>query len=240
VQSCNIKKYKKLKTFFDFLICTHNHQQEPNNRISTVTIYLYLSTFTTPLLVYYPFSTMATHRSSTEGNRKVIKVENTKTECHICKKNGEHESVVGSHSFRNHRGRVVCQRFLRKLAENQCYKCKEFGHFASKCSRVKTVHSVIVPRPKIAWRDMTLVKDNKQSIVHRSSNVFGELDSSSDEEIEKEMPIGKPMIEDGLSRFELLMMCPDSECEYLAPNVTVRCKKQKKSWADEDSSSSEE
>ena len=66
--------------------------------------------------------------------KKVVKGEVHATECHICKKSGEAVHIYSNHNFRNTKGAVVCEIFLKKLSENKCYKCNDFGHFANKCT----------------------------------------------------------------------------------------------------------
>jgi hypothetical protein len=70
-------------------------------------------------------------------SRRVIKA----TECHVCKKNGENFQVCGSHNFRDTKGRISCDRFLKKMRENCCKKCYQVGHFEDKCTSKKLVNS---------------------------------------------------------------------------------------------------
>ena len=67
-------------------------------------------------------------------SRRVTKKEVKATECHVCKKSGESWQVCSSHNFRDIKGRIACERFLKKIRENLCNKCNTHGHFSDRCT----------------------------------------------------------------------------------------------------------
>ena len=67
-------------------------------------------------------------------SRRVTKKEVNATECHVCKKSGESWQICSSHNFRDTKGRIACERFLKKIRENLCNKCNTHGHFSDRCT----------------------------------------------------------------------------------------------------------
>ena len=99
-----------------------------------------------------------------------------KTECYVCKKNGESWRVYEDHNFRDTKGRISCKNFLRKMRENCCYKCDGYGHFADHCKGTKPFVF------KKFYSDKPTAKENKIVAMVITKNVFSEIDVSYDED----------------------------------------------------------
>jgi hypothetical protein len=134
-------------------------------------------------------------------NKKTVKGEVKATHCHICEKAGENAQVCGSHNFRDQKGRVVCERFLQKLRDNQCYKCQQFGHFADKCGgKAKDICVQIKKVVRFLNGPPSVVEPKKAvSESKTSANAFDVLGELSDEEDEQEAPpanvtVRKPVV----------------------------------------------
>jgi hypothetical protein len=134
-------------------------------------------------------------------NKKTVKATN----CHICEKAGENAQVCGSHNFRDQKGRVVCESFLKKLRDNQCYKCQQFGHFADKCGgAVKPAKDICVQIKKVVRflnGPPSVIEPKKKAVSESktSVNAFDVLGELSDEEDEQEAPpanvtVRKPVV----------------------------------------------
>lgn len=125
-------------------------------------------------------------------NKKIVKGDVNVTNCHVCEKNGESAQVCGTHNFRDMKGRVVCDRFLKKMRDNHCYKCKGFGHFPDKCNGISKPKSDISSDIKacIKLLDRRLnheevkaaFKQKVKSESKTSQNAFAAFASSSDDE----------------------------------------------------------
>jgi hypothetical protein len=146
------------------------------------------------------------------SNKKVIKGEVKPTNCNICEKNGENANVCSSHNFKDLKGRVVCDRFLKKMRDNQCYKCERFGHFPDHCacSSTTTTGMGFDFKKLMKFLDNTPREEEpkkKETSSKMSINAFAALNESSDEE----------------------------EDDKPTANVTLRMKVINKSWTDWDS-----
>jgi hypothetical protein len=112
--------------------------------------------------------------------RRVNKKEVNVTECHICKKSGKSFQIFASHNFRDLKGRIVCDSFLKKMSENKCSKCNGTGHFSDRCSGY-VQQSQSWTRP--IHIHLTL-KENKieNKNIPVSKNVFSILDNDDEED----------------------------------------------------------
>ena len=146
------------------------------------------------------------------SNKKAIKAEIKPTNCHVCEKNGENAHVCSSHNFKNLKGRVVCDRFLKKMRDNKCYKCERFGHFPDRCtvSSNTTTGMGFDFKKLMKFLDSTPREEEpkkKESSSKMTINAFAALNDSLDEEEDDKPPA----------------------------NVTLRKKVINKSWTDWDS-----
>ena len=105
------------------------------------------------------------------------------TGCHICQKAGESSQIVGSHNFRDPKGRVVCPVFLKKLKNNKCGLCDHTGHFTDKCpnTNAKQTNALLEANEK------PVNKSTVKPVATNQWDVFGQ-DSSDDEDFAKVAP----------------------------------------------------
>jgi hypothetical protein len=131
-------------------------------------------------------------------------------------------------------GRIICERFLQKMRNNNCYKCQGYGHFADHCKvnlKSTTQVSITIENKKT---------NDKQNI---SQNKFASLDDSCDEE--EDVPPANVTLRKLFSSKKIAWI-PDKtpdEVENKPPaNVTIRNKNnfRSKSWADYDSDDSDD
>jgi hypothetical protein len=84
------------------------------------------------------------------------------------------------------KGRVVCERFLKKLRDNQCYKCHGVGHFADNCTgkfkpvkdicmEVKKVIKMLERKPELE------VKSKPKAVTQNAFAAFTENDEEEDD-----------------------------------------------------------